>query len=239
MVQPRTSYTAPAWVRDQGTAGFTIAINVENADTVNRAEAAAWAQNIKQLGPNINVLIKPISFAEMISDSVPHQNPMGIYFLGWLADYPFPTDYTLPMLYPADSPVTSPSPDGGTYPNANGYNIQYLASDPNGTDQVATSRQIRGWIDDSLVKNATNLPAVVSDSQKAQEAFARLWLWVPAYQQYTFFTFRTWITGMDKELNPVLGGTDLLYNLLTKPSSTSVSAASVGQGIGVSYRSEG
>ena len=235
MVRARAFYNQTAWVRDHGrNAGFTIALNMEQADTVAREAAAAWAQNLQQLGPNINVLIKPISFEEMIENSVPHQNPMGIYFLGWLADYPFPTDYTLPMLYPADSPVTSPSPDGGTYPNANGYNIQYLAADPNGTDQVATSRQIRAWIDDSLVKNATNLPAVVSDSQKAQEAFARLWLWVPAYQQYTFFTFRTWITGMDKELNPVLGGTDLLYNLLTKPSSTSVSAASVGTALVVS-----
>ena len=227
MDMARTFYNATAWVRDHGTAGFTIAINVENADTVNRAEAAAWAQNIKQLGPNINVLIKPISFAEMISDSVPHQNPMGIYFLGWLADYPFPTDYTLPMLMPADSPVNSDTPNGGTYPNANGYNIQYLAANPNGTNQVADSIKIRNWINDTLnPPNATNLAIVVDDSQKAQRAFANLWYYVPAFQQFTFFTFRTWITGMDLELNPTLGGADILYNLLTKPSTTTVSGAS-------------
>jgi len=235
LAQARTFYNQTAWVRDHGWAnsGFTIAINVENADTVNRAEAAAWAQNIKQLAPNINVLIKPISFREMITDSVPHLNPMGIYFLGWLADYPFPTDYTLPMLLPADSPVNSPTPDGGTYPNANGYNIQYLAADPNGTNQVADSTNIRNWILDSITPpNATNLNAVVSDSQQAQRAFANLWYYVPAYQQFTFFTFRTWITGMDLELNPTLGGADLLYNLLTKPSTTTASAASA-EGLGL------
>jgi hypothetical protein len=208
--------------------GFTIAINVETADTVDRDAAAAWAQNLMLLGPNINVLIKPISFEEEIENSVPHSNPMGIYFLGWLADYPFPTDYTFPMLYPANSPVASTSPDGGTYPNANGYNIPYLAADPNGTNQVSDSRKIRAWIDDSLGPNATNVNIVVSDSRLAQRAFANLWYYVPAFQQYTFFTFRTWITGMDKELNPTLGGTDLLYNLLTKPSSTSASAGSTG-----------
>ena len=176
----------------------------------------------------INVLIKPISFEEMITDSVPHLNPMGIYFLGWLADYPFPTDYTLPMLLPADSAVNSTKPDGGTYPNANGYNIQYLAADANGTNQVADSTNIRNWILDSITKNATDVNAVVSDSRKAQEAFAALWYYVPAFQQYTFFTFRTWITGMDLQLNPTLGGVDILYDLLTKPSTTSVSAAADG-----------
>ena len=69
---------------------------------------------------------------------------------------------------------------------------------------------------------------VVDDSQKAQRAFANLWYYVPAFQQFTFFTFRTWITGMDLELNPTLGGADILYNLLTKPSTTSVAGASVG-----------
>jgi len=230
MVQARSYYNQTAWVRAHGgpaTAGFTIAINVESADTVNRAAAAAWAQNIQQLGAGINVLIKPISFEEMITDSVPHANPMGIYFLGWLADYPFPTDYTFPMLMPADSPVTSPTPNGGTYPNANGYNIQYLAANPNGANQVADSRNIRNWINDTLnPPNATNLNQVILDSQKAQRAFANLWYYVPAFQQYTFITFRTWITGMEKELNPTLGGADILYDLLTKPSTTTISAAS-------------
>jgi len=224
-------YNQTAWVRDHGwaTSGFTISINVETADIVNRAEAAAWAQNIAKLAPGITVLIKPISFEEMIVNSVPHQNPMGIYFLGWLADYPFPTDYTLPMLLPADSPVNSTTPDGGTYPNANGYNIRYLAADPNGTNQVAGSRNIRNWILDSIsAPNATNVNQVVIDSQQAQQAFANLWYYVPAFQQYTFFTFRTWITGMDKELNPTLGGTDLLYNLITKPSTTTTSGSPSG-----------
>src|SRR5437870_5351979 len=227
----RTYYNQTAWVRDHGwaTSGFKISINVETADIVNRAAASAWAQNIEQLAPGITVLIKPISFEEMIVNSVPHQNPMGIYYLGWLADYPFPTDYTLPMLLPADSPVTSSTPDGGTYPNANGYNIQYLAADPNGTDQVADSTNIRNWILDSIsAPNATNVNQVVIDSQQAQQAFANLWYYVPAFQQYTFFTFRTWITGMDNELNPTLGGTDLLYNLITKPSTTTTSGSPSG-----------
>src|SRR5207302_2064687 len=144
MAQARTYFNSTAWVRDHGgtsnlaSAGFTIAINVEAADIVNRAAA-------------------------------------------------------------------------------------------NGTNQVTDSTNIRNWILDSIsAPNATDVNAVVSDSRKAQEAFAALWYYVPAFQQYTFFTFRTWITGMDLQLNPTLGGVDILYNLLTKPSTTSVSAAADG-----------
>lgn len=222
-------YNQTQWVKDRGWAssGFTLAINVETADAVNRAAAAMWAQSLDQLAPGVNILVKPISFEEEITNSVPHLNPMGIYYLGWLPDYPFPTDYTLPMLLPADSPVTSTTPDGGTYPNANGYNIQYLAADANGTNQVAGSTNIRNWIVDSISPpNATNIDQVVSDSQKAQMEAANLTLYVPSFQQFAFFTYRTWITGMENELNPNLGGTDLLYNLITKPSTTTIASLS-------------
>jgi peptide/nickel transport system substrate-binding protein len=218
------------WVKDHGWAssGFTVAINVETADTVNRAGAAMWAQSLEQLAPpgQITILIKPISFAEEISNSVPHANPMGIYLLGWLPDYPFPTDYTLPMELPADSPVASATPNGGTYPNANGFNIQYLAADKNGTNQVANATKVRNWIVDSISTNATDVNQVVIDSQLAQMAAANLTLYVPTYQQFTFFTYRTWITGMETELNPTLGGTDLLYNFITKPSTATTSSLS-------------
>jgi len=80
-------------------------------------------------------------------------------------------------------------------------------------------------LDSISAPNATNVPQVVIDSQQAQQAFANLWYYVPAFQQYTFFTFRTWITGMQNELNPTLGGTDLLYNLITKPSTTTTTSS--------------
>ncbi len=220
-------YNQTKWVQDHGWAssGFTVAINVETADTVNRAAAAMWKQSLEQLAPGITILVKPISFEEEITNSVPHQNPMGIYFLGWLPDYPFPTDYTLPMELPADSPVNSPTPNGGTYPNANGFNIQYLAADPNGTNQVADATNVRNWILDSITPpNATNVPQVIIDSQLAQMTAANLTLYVPAFQQYAFFTYRTWITGMENELNPTLGGLDLLYDFITKPSTTTTSS---------------
>ena len=216
------------WVKDHGWAssGFTLALNVETADTVNRAGAAMWAQSLEQLAPGITILVKPISFEEEITNSVPHQDPMAIYLLGWLPDYPFPTDYTLPMELPADSPVSSSTPNGGTYPNANGFNIQYLAADANGTDQVTNATNIRNWILDSISANATNVPQVIVDSQLAQMAAANMTLYVPTFQQFAFFTYRTWVTGMENELNPTLGGTDLLYDLITKPGTTTTASLS-------------
>ena len=48
-----------------------------------------------------------------------------------------------------------------------------------------------------------------------------LTIYVPAQQQYTFFVYRTWIQGIKLEGNPMLGGTDILYNLLSKSGGAS------------------
>ncbi len=54
-------------------------------------------------------------------------------------------------------------------------------------------------------------------------------IYVPMIQQYSFFTYRTWIGGMQQETNPILGGVALLYNLLTKQDpSAAAQAASIG-----------
>lgn len=221
-------YQASAWYKAHPSTPITIAINVEAADTVNNAAALGWATNLEALDPGaITIKVVPISFHDEIANSVAWADPMSIYFLGWLPDYPFPTDYTVPMLLPGSGPIGNASAaNGGTYPNANNLNIPYFAADANGSNQVANLTLIRNWILDSIVANATNLPAVLADSQKAQMMAANLTIYVPATQQQTFFTFRTWITGMDKELNPVLGGTDLLYDLIAKATGTTTASLS-------------
>src|SRR5207247_9775378 len=53
--------------------------------------------------------------------------------------------------------------------------------------------------------------------RKAQlETMLNLTIYLQAHQQYSFFVYRTWIQGIPHESNPMLGGTDILYNLLAK-----------------------
>lgn len=227
MTQAKAAYQNTAWFKDHR-GPFTITINPPTADPVDENAAAAWALAIKQLDPtNITVDVTAISFTDAIGNSVAWQDPMAIYFLGWLPDYPFPTDYTVPMLLPSTGAVGNTSQaNGGTYPNANNLNIPYFAADPNGTNQVAQLTQMRNLILDSIGANATNVPVVVNESEQANLIDANLYLYVPAEQQNTFFSYRTWINGMSLETNPTLGGADLLYDLLSKGTGTSTASLS-------------
>src|SRR5437870_12565195 len=112
----------------------------------------------------------------------------------------------------------------GTYPAANGFNISYLASKGE-TVQARAAQNISDWINATL--SETDINVVVDLSRKAQrEAMLNLTIYVPAQQQYSFFVYRTWIQGIPLESNPMLGGTDILYNLLAKSGTIQGAVAS-------------
>src|SRR5207245_5571406 len=75
LVQAKNYYNQTAWVRDHGwaTSGFTIAINVETADTVGRAGAAARAQSIAQGAPGTAGRSKPTPCRAVSTDTDPRR----------------------------------------------------------------------------------------------------------------------------------------------------------------------
>src|SRR5437764_13245204 len=91
----------------------------------------------------------------------PHPNRMSHCLLGWLTDYPYPTDYTYPMLEPGNNATEY----GGTYPAANGFNISYLAS-LGETAQSRAAQNIADWINATL--SETDINVVVHLSRKSQ-----------------------------------------------------------------------
>jgi peptide/nickel transport system substrate-binding protein len=227
-------YNQTQWVKDRGwaTSGFTLALNVGQEDPIASAAATMWAQSLEQLAPagQIHITTNPITDAEVTADAVPHANPMAIYSVGfgWAPDYPWPTDYTVPMLLPG---ITYDTPYGGYYTATNGFNIEYFQGDANGTGQVANMTKMLNWIDDSTGANATNLDLALWESQQANLMGMNLTLYVPEFQLFNHVYYRTWITGMEKEANPLLGGQWLLYAYLSKPSGVASSSVPSGTSI--------
>jgi len=216
----RDVYNQTQWVKDRGWAnsGFTLTINVPVEDPLSKTGAAAWALNLESLAPGITINVMPLSDAELAATANPHENPAAIEgILGWSPDYPFPTDYTVAILLPG----TAAGPSIGLFPSGTGLNIDYFANDRNGTDQVADLTRMFNWIEDSLGPNSTDLNRVISDSRLAQDTGANLTLFVPAMQPYTFFTYRTWIGGMDRETNPEFSGIWFIYAFLSKEGPVS------------------
>ncbi len=229
LTKARQSYNQTAFVASHGgwaNAAFHLTIVVPTADPVNLAAARAWGNNIQKLGPAGKILIdtRTMSFHDIIAETVPHSNHLALWYLGWLPDYPYPTDYTYPMLEPGNAQ----SEYGGTYPASNGFNISYLRAKGE-LAQAASAQKISDWINATL--SETDVNKVVQLSRQAQrEAMLNLTIYVPAQQQYSFYVFRRWIQGMELETSVMLGGSDLFYNLLSKASSVSGASASGGLG---------
>jgi hypothetical protein len=224
-------YNQTQWVKDRGwgSSGFTLALNVGDSDPIAKAAASAWAENLEQLAPpgQIKINVVPITDAEVTSNAVPHVNPMAVYSVGfgWAPDYPWPTDYTVPMLLPG---LTYNNPWGGYYTATNGFDIGYFQNDTNGTAQVANMTKMLNWIDDSTGPNATNVDQAVWDSQQANWMGINETLYVPEFQLHNFVCYRTWIStpGMMNEMNPMLAGQWLLYDYLSKATAVTSSSLS-------------
>src|SRR5206468_8680138 len=92
-----------------------IPIVVPTGDDTDFLAAQVLSAALAFIDSNIVMTPVSITFHNIIGYSTPGANPMPIYFLGWIADYPYPSDYTDAMYL-----------QGGTYPGPNGWDQTYL-----------------------------------------------------------------------------------------------------------------
>ncbi|MFP3144451.1 MAG: ABC transporter substrate-binding protein, partial [Caldisphaera sp.] len=90
-------------------------IIVSSGDTVDFTAAEMWAQALNEIDPNINAQPLYEPFSTIISYMIPGENPMALYYLGWISGYPTAS-------FAADSIYLA----SGAYPSPDGWNITYL-----------------------------------------------------------------------------------------------------------------
>src|SRR3989442_11525028 len=112
---------------------YIVAVNfpiiIPTGDTTDYAASLVFAAALKAIDKNIVMSPAFLDFDTIIGLSVPGANPMPNYYLGWIADYPYPSDYTDAMYL-----------QGGTYPGPNGWDQTYLntLAAAHGTDRKST-----------------------------------------------------------------------------------------------------
>ncbi|MGC8573810.1 MAG: ABC transporter substrate-binding protein, partial [Caldisphaera sp.] len=98
---------------------YNITVNfpiiVSSGDTVDFTAAEMWAQALHEMDPNINAQPLYEPFSTIISYMIPGENPMALYYLGWISGYPTAS-------FAADSIYLA----SGAYPSPDGWNITYL-----------------------------------------------------------------------------------------------------------------
>jgi peptide/nickel transport system substrate-binding protein len=89
----------------------TFPVGGEQGDTPQNSQFPIWSQWLSSLsGGRLAFTEVDLTFSQLVvytESSTPYTNPVPVYVLGWLPDYPDPTDYTTPMYLP-DATYTGP-----------------------------------------------------------------------------------------------------------------------------------
>ena len=173
-------------------------IIVPSGDTVDYAAAEMWAQALHEIDPNINAQPMYLPFSQIIAYQVPGQNPMPIYSLGWIADYPYPSDFVNAMYL-----------ENGTYPAPDGWTVSYLEQ-LGYTQEAQMYQELNQLILEA--DSATN-PAVAQQLYaEVNDLGIQLYMYVYTYQANAFWIIKPYMHGYNNEItleeNPMIGGAD-------------------------------
>ena len=172
-----------------------IPIVVAAGDTINYAGAEMWGAALHQMDPDISVTVEYQPFATQIAEQVPDQNPMPLYYLGWIADYPYPSDFINAMYL-----------EGGTYPSASAFTTDYL----NATGYQSEATQYQEL--NTLIQEAnaaTNPTTAAQLYKQAEQSAINLYMYVYTVQPNSFWIVKPYMTGyhgIQSQENPEIGG---------------------------------
>jgi ABC-type transport system substrate-binding protein len=168
-----------------------IPIIVETADPVDFAAAEDWGTTMHSIDPNIQANALYMEF-DQITAYVGNQNPMPIYIGEWGPDYPFPSDYVVPM-YASSGFFGSPAGWNATVlENAGQYNEAKIL---NLTNQYISEAQDTG-----------NASLALSLYDKAEVLAVNLTYFVYLYQSAGFWFYSPVLKGVQYEENPINNG---------------------------------
>jgi peptide/nickel transport system substrate-binding protein len=173
-----------------------IPIIVASGDTIDYAGSEMWGAALHQMDSNISVTVEYQPFATEVADQVPGQNPMPIYYLGWIADYPYPNDFVNAMYM-----------EGGTYPSGMGFTTDYLNVTCGYPSEAAQYLELNNLI--RQANSATNATEAAQLYKQAEQVAINLYMFVYAVQPNSFWMLKPYITGyngIQSESNPMIGG---------------------------------
>ena len=185
---------------------YNVSVNfpiiVSSGDTVDYAAAEMWAQALHEMDPNINAQPLYVPFSQIIAYSVPGQNPMPIYYLGWIADYPYPSDFVNAMYL-----------ENGTYPAPDGWYVSYLEQ-LGYTQEAKMYQQLNQLILEA--DSATNPVLAQQLYANVTNLALQLYMYVYTVQPNAFWIIKPYMHGYNNNIgyeeNPMIGGAgDSLY----------------------------
>jgi ABC-type transport system substrate-binding protein len=175
---------------------INIPVAVSSGDTVDYAATQMWAAALNQIDPNIQMTPVYVPFSTIIAYEVPGSNPMPIYYLGWIADYPYPSDF-----------VDAMYKEGGTYPAPDGFSTEYF----NATGHANQAQMFAQM--NSLIQQAdttANATLAAQLYKQAEQIAINLYMYVYTVQPNAFWVVKPYMNGYQGQIlyeeNPMTNG---------------------------------
>ncbi len=187
---------------------YNVSVNfplvVPTGTTTDFTASIVFSQAIASIDPHIKISPLYVNFDTIIGYSVPDANPMPLYSLGWIADYPYPSDYTDAMYLV-----------GGTYPAPNGWDPTYLT-------RLATTHPSQAALYNAQAQNYSSLNNLITQADlatdpakaasfyaQAEQVAVKLYMYIYTFQQTGIWIVKPYITpyqgNWGYQENPTIG----------------------------------
>ncbi len=180
---------------------------VQNGLTYEFTAGKMWSDALALIDPHITMTPEYINFETEISYQIPNGNPMPVYQLAWIADYPYPSDYTDAMYL-----------QNGTYPIGTGFNNVYLYSliASHASQSALYTSQYNSYVQLNQLIHAADLAVNTTQAaslyKEAEQVAVNLYMFVYTYQYNLLWATKPWIQpyqgNWGTQTNPTIGAGD-------------------------------
>ncbi len=191
---------------------------LQTGDPADLAMYEAWAQWTSKIsGGAVQAVIIQVNFNTLVADlyGAPGSGGFGQFFLGWLPDYPDPSDYTVPMMYP-DSTYTLTTAWNEALTGSMAYqNYMTPCTGTNAWNYVVTNA-CQGWAykqmvslaqaGDTCVAPTCTIAQRIQYYNAAEHIQSQLAMYTYDFQQVGVGTYASWINPASFTPNPVTPG---------------------------------
>ena len=192
-----------------GGSQLAVPFMIPIGDPVDAGMAAVWGAQLSQyLG--VSLQLEPITYTQLFSVfAVQGENPMAINWGGWAPDYPYPTDYMLPMADPINGSLYmgSNSLTYAWFENTSSANPGYNLT------EAAMMKNMSEWL-----TTATSNPLLAQQYfQKMDYEFVNMSFTINVGQANAFVLTAPSVNQQlvaQYQTNVMLGSTGYLYNQL-------------------------
>jgi ABC-type transport system substrate-binding protein len=183
----------------EGNVPINIPIIVGSGDIINYAAAEMWGAALHQMDSNISVTVEYQPFETEVAEEVPGANPMPIYSLAWIADYPLASDFVNALYL-----------QGGIYPSGDGFTTDFLNVTCGYPSEAAQYLNMSNLIQEAE-QPTTNSTMAAQLYKQVEQIGINLYMYVYTQQPNGFWRVKPYMTGyngIQSEENPMIGGAE-------------------------------